>query len=690
MKIILGVIMVRLRLLGALFVSSVLGLVGCSEQQVSHSVTAPDGGLSFNLTTDDLGRIYFSIDDAGVPVIEDSRLGFAFANASSFTEGLSAKPGAQASVDTSWELPWGERRVVRDHHNEQSFTLTDGNRTITLRVRVFEEGAGFRFEFPEAFHAGELLITDELTEFNIANPSDKTFWNPAYNKDRYEYEYFKTDVSDVKTAHTPLTILDNTNRYVTIHEASLVDYSSMVLRGTNSSVLKGELVAGYDGVRVRQTGAFVTPWRTIQVTDSAPELLASNMILNLNEPNKLGNVSWIKPGVYMGIWWGMHLGENSWATGEKLGATTSEAKRYIDFISENGLDGFLVEGWNIGWDGNWIANADLFSFTESQPFFDLEEVAAYAQEKNVDLILHNETSGGVKNYEDQMEEAYALYQELGVNHLKTGYVGFSNGYPRHDIHNEDHRDFLVYEWNHGQFMVNHYQKSIDLAAKYKIGINMHEPIKPTGLRRTYPNFMTREGVRGQEYNAWSEGNQPAHTTILPFTRMMGGPLDFTPGVFDVTFKGIDASERIRTTITKQLALMVVLYSPLQMAADLPRNYAAKPDLFQFIRDVPADWEESLPLEGEIGEYVVYARQERGSDNWFIGGITNENARDVSLDFAFLDQGTYTATIYRDGESADWATNPYDAVVEQISVTSASSLDLTMAKGGGFAISVIKQ
>ncbi|MGA1757540.1 MAG: glycoside hydrolase family 97 protein [Pseudomonadales bacterium] len=668
----------------------IFAVTGCSQEPTSYSVTAPDGGLSFKLTTDELGRVYFAVDDGDTAVISSSRMGFAFANAPSFTEGLSIAAGGTATIDTTWELPWGERRFVRDHHNEQSFVLSDGDRTITLRVRMFDDGAGFRFEFPADFHAGELLITDELTQFNIANPSDKTFWNPAYNKDRYEYEYVKTNVTDVKAAHTPLTILDSTDRYVTLHEASLIDYSSMVLRGTDSSVLNGELVAGFDGVRVRQTGAFVTPWRTIQVTDSAPELLASNMILNLNEPNKLGDVSWVKPGVYMGIWWGMHLGENSWATGEKLGATTSEAKRYIDFISENGLDGFLVEGWNIGWDGNWIANADLFSFTEAQPFFDLEEVAAYAQEKNVDLVLHNETSGGIKNYEDQMEEAYALYQSLGVSHLKTGYVGFSNGYPRHDIHNEDHGDYLVFEWNHGQFMVNHYQKSIDLAAKYKIGINMHEPIKPTGLRRTYPNFMTREGVRGQEYNAWSEGNQPAHTTILPFTRMMGGPLDFTPGVFDVTFKGPDASERIRTTITKQLALMVVLYSPLQMAADLPRNYAAKPELFQFIKDVPADWEESLPLEGEIGEYVVYARQARDSENWFIGGITNEDARSVSLDFSFLGEGDFTATVYRDGEQADWETNPYDAVIESMSVNASSTLDVAMAKGGGFAISVIKQ
>jgi len=681
--------MIRAFVLGVVCVAL---LSSCAKDPEVYTVAAPNGELAFHISSDDLGRVHYSISDQGTPVINDSRLGFAFANAVNFADALSVLPGESDSADLLWEQPWGERRVVRDHHNEQSFTLSDGKRKLTLRVRVFDEGVGFRFEFPDNFKDGELLITDELTEFDIANPSDRTFWNPAYNKDRYEYEYFKTDVASVKSAHTPLTVLDSTDRYVTIHEASLIDYSSMVLRGTQSSVLKGELVTGYDGVRVRRSGAFTTPWRTIQVTDSATELLSSNLILNLNEPNKLGDVSWVKPGIYMGIWWGMHVGENSWATGDILGATTAEAKRYIDFISEHGLDGFLVEGWNIGWDGDWIANADLFSFTEAQPFFDLEAVAAYAQEKNVDLVLHNETSGGIKNYEDQMEDAYALYQELGVNHLKTGYVGFSNRYPRHDVHGSDNDNdqFLVYEWNHGQFMVNHYQRSIELAAKYKIGINMHEPIKPTGLRRTYPNFMTREGVRGQEYNAWSEGNQPAHTTILPFTRMMGGPLDFTPGVFDVTFKGIDASERIRTTIAKQLALMVVLYSPLQMAADLPRNYAAKLDLFQFIKDVPADWEESLPLEGEIAEYVVYARQERGSNNWFVGGITNEDARSVTLDFSFLGEGTYTATVYRDGPEADWETNPYDAVIETMTVTADSTLDVMMADGGGFAISLITQ
>jgi len=671
------------------FLFMLSALVACSDSKESSpaplTLSSPNGALTFELSSDEYGRVHYRVSREGQPVIADSRLGFAFANADQFTEGLTISGGTEAEIDLEWEQPWGERRVVRDHYRERLFSLSDGNRTIDLRVRLFDDGLGFRYEFPETFHTWELLITDEVTQFNLADPVATTFWNPAYNKDRYEYEYNKTPATDVLAAHTPVTAIDASGHHITIHEAALIDYSSTVLRGNGQGGLNTELVAGFDGIRVRRTGAFATPWRTLQITDSATDLLASNLILNLNEPNQLGDVSWVQPGIYMGIWWGMHIGENSWATGETLGATTEEAKRYIDFIAEHGLDGFLVEGWNIGWDGDWIANADLFSFTEAQPFFDVEAVAAYAEEKGVDLVLHNETSGGVQNYEAQMEDAYAMYQRLGVNHLKTGYVGFTNGYRRDDVYDER----PVYEWNHGQWMVNHYQKSIELAAKYQIGINMHEPIKPTGLRRTFPNFMTREGVRGQEYNAWSEGNKPAHTTILPFTRMMAGPLDFTPGVFDVTFKGADSSERIRTTIAKQLALMVVLYSPLQMAADLPRNYAAKPDLFQFIKDVPADWEESIALSGEVGEFVVFARQERDSENWFIGGITNETARTSVIDLDFLDDGDYSATVYKDGSEANWQTNPYDAVIESMTVTKDSSLTIDMAESGGFAISLIK-
>lgn len=661
-------------------------LIGCSESPSQHQLSSPDGQLVFKLSSDHIGRIHYSATRGDHPVIASSQLGYRFANAPEFTNGLAIEAAPSTSTDSQWEQPWGERRIVVDRHNEQLFSLTDGNREVGLRVRVFDDGIGFRYEFSSQFHPNdELLITDELTEFHIADATATSFWNPAYNKDRYEYEYEKTAVSEVTAAHTPLTAVDANGHHITIHEAALIDYSSTVLRGTASGVLNTELVAGFDGIRTRKTGAFTTPWRTIQITESATQLVDSALILNLNEPNKLGDVSWVKPGIYMGIWWGMHIGENSWATGDILGATTEEAIRYIDFIAESGLDGFLVEGWNIGWDGDWIANADLFSFTEAQPFFDLEAVAAHAEEKGVDLVLHNETSGGIKNYEAQMEAAYALYQRLGVNHLKTGYVGFTNGYRRDDVHEER----PVYEWNHGQWMVNHYQKSIEMAAKYQIGINMHEPIKPTGLRRTYPNFMTREGVRGQEYNAWSEGNQPAHTTILPFTRMVAGPLDFTPGVFDLTFKGEDSSERIRTTIAKQLALMVVLYSPLQMAADLPRNYAAKPDLFQFIKDVPADWETSTTLSGEVGEYITIARQERGSDDWFVGGITNELARSTVIALDFLEPGDYRATIYRDGPEADWQSNPYDAEIDVRTVTARTELSINMAAGGGFAISLHK-
>jgi len=667
----------------------VVFLGACSDHDDRLIFSSPDKKISFSLKADELGHINYSAFSSGVAVIEDSRLGFSFANVPDFSDGISIRVRDASSYDETWEQSWGERKFIRNNYNEELFELSDGKRTLGLRVRIFNDGIGFRYEFDENFSVGELLITDEITQFNIADKNAQSFWIEAYQKDRYETQYNETAVADITVAHTPATFKNVKGQYLTIHEAALVDYSSMVLRGSDGAGLNAELVAAYDGIRVRRTGPFTTPWRTLQIADSATELLSSNLILNLNEPSKIGDVSWIKPGIYMGIWWGMHLGENSWSTGPKLGATTAEAKRYIDFISENGLDGFLVEGWNYGWDGNWIDNANAFDFTRSNEFFDVEAVASYAKEKNVNLILHNETSGGIQNYESQMEAAYDFYQKLGVHYLKTGYVGFLNGYARDLSEGKETGWRAAYEWNHGQFMVKHYQKSIVEAAKRKIAINMHEPIKPTGLRRTYPNFMTREGVRGQEYNAWSEGNQPSHTVILPFTRMMAGPLDFTAGVFDVLFKGEDSGERIRTTIAKQLALMVVLYSPLQMAADLPRNYAAKPEFFQFIKDVPADWEESLPLGADIGEYAVYARQQRDSESWFIGGITNESARSFELSFGFLGEGDYTAQVYRDGDDADWKAKPYSTVIESLQVNRDSDLSVYMAPGGGFAISVIK-
>ena len=683
---------------------SVLLLCGCQDSgdaRQSIHIKSPDGSIVATVSTDDFGRLFYAVQRNGNPVIFESNLGFNFSNADSFSVGLNVAEKSRNSVDYTWEQPWGERRFVRDHHNELLLEVSDKYRQLKLRFRAFDDGVAFRYEFDDLFHEGELLISNELTQFKVADIQSSAFWIPSFGLHRYEYQYRVSSLRDMDVAQTPVTFASEDGSYVTIHEAALVDYSSMVLRPAPNNVLNAELVPGYDGIKVRRTGGFVTPWRTIQIARDAPTLLTSDMILNLNEPNKLGDVSWIKPGVYMGIWWALHIKDidnldesyRTWGTGPKLGATTAEAMRYIDFISEHGLDGFLAEGWNTGWDGDWIQNGKLFSFTKSQPFYDLEKVAAYAQDKNVALIMHNENSGEVDHYARQMDEAYELYENLGVHYIKTGYVAHANGYPRFlpeaNQHNAEDQQ-IVYEWNYGQWMVNQMQESIDKAAKHRLAINMHEPIKATGLRRTFPNFMTREGVRGQEYNAWAKSNHPDHTTILPFTRMMAGPLDFTPGIFNVWPHGEDHENRVKTTVAKQLALMVVLYSPLQMAADLPKNYAARPDLFQFIKDVPADWEESIVLGAEIGEYVVYARQERGTKDWFVGGITDEEPRRFLVDFSFLSDGEYVAAIYKDGEDADWDKSPFSTETEKMTLTAKSKLDVDMAPGGGFAISLIRQ
>ena len=676
--------MLRISVLSILFCCAV---IGCTKtQEVGLSVSSPNGKIVFDLSTDNLGRLNYSLTKSGSTILDKSRLGFIFGNAEPFDVGLSVRKMRVGSVDQIWEQPWGERRFIRDHNNEMLVQVTDGSRQMNLRIKVFDDGVGFRYEFPENFHNGNLLVTDELTQFNLADTESRLYWTEAYNEERYEYTHSVGSIADINVAHTPLTAKISDGRYITVHEAALVAYSSFVLRRSEKDRLNVELVPAYDGIKVRKNGAFETPWRTIQVGDSATELLASNLILNLNEPNRLDDVSWIKPGIYMGIWWSLHTGEQTWSEGPKLGATTKEAKRYIDFISEHGLDGFLVEGWNTGWVKGWWKNKENdFNFTEANPRFDLEEIARFAQQKNVSLILHNETAGDMEHYEEQMSAAYELYERLGVRYLKTGYVDFANGYTRPLSKKGGEELKFAYEWNHGQYAVEHMQRSVEKAAEHRISLNMHEAIKDTGLRRTFPNFLTRESAMGQEY----KGFPPSHTTILPFTRMMAGPFDYTPGIFNLWYKGNDNPERIKSTITKQLGLMVVLYSPLQMAADLPRFYEEKPKLFQFIKDVPADWEESLPLSAEIGEFSVYARQERGTDNWFIGGITNEDARMVDLDFSFLSDGNYRAIIYRDGDDADWDSNPYSTQIDSLQLTPESKISIKMASGGGFAISLFK-
>jgi alpha-glucosidase len=433
-----------------------------------------------------------------------------------------------------------------------------------------------------------------------------------------------------------------------------------------------------DGVAAKKTGPFTTPWRTILITDSLAALADSRLELNLNEPNQLGDVSWFRPGKYVGIWWEMHLNKSTWGGGPTHGANTANVKRYIDFAAQYGFDGVLAEGWNEGWDGDWIANGDKFSFTATHEDFDIDELADYARDQGVYIIGHHETGGAVPNYESQIEDAYRFYRDKGVPVVKSGYVR-----PSGTLLDENGEQ----QWFAGQYMVRHQLHAVQLAAKYRIAINAHEPVKDTGLRRTYPNMISREGARGQEFNAWGRPtNPPEHRSILPFTRLLAGPMDFTPGIFDIRHSQDQLDHRVQSTVAAQLAEYVLFYSPVQMAADLPENYEARLDVFQFIRDVPADWEQSKTLQGEIGNFAVVARQARMNADWFLGAVTDENARTLQQALSFLeDDMRYEAQIYRDGPGADYRSNPDPVALESRTVTSADALDLQLAPGGGIAI-----
>ncbi len=645
-------------------------------------VSSPDTRVAVIVDSDERGIPYYSVRYRGDVIIDESRLGLRFAEHHGFDSGLRILRSERISSNSVWRQPWGERRRVRDHYNEL-FVIFEGDaptRRVGLRVRVYDDGVGFRYEVPEQRGYNGVEIVDELTEFRL--PADSTaWWIPGRGWNRYEFLYRRTRLAEIALAHTPMTVKLASGVHLSIHEAALVDYAGYVLDQRREGVLKTNLTPWSDGIRVRIRTPFVTPWRTIQVAPEAAGLLNSSLILNLNEPNKLGDVSWVQPGKYVGIWWGMHLGTKTWGSGPDHGATTAEARRYIDFAARHGFDGVLVEGWNTGWDGDWFNNGAIFSFTQPYPDFDLEAVARYAREKGVRLVGHHETSGHVSNYERQMEDAFDLYESLGIRQVKTGYVADGGGLTRVDDGIEKH------EWHDGQFAVAHFIRVLEAAAGRKIGINTHEPVKDTGLRRTYPNWISREGARGQEYNAaWAAPNPPSHNVTLPFTRMLSGPMDFTPGIFDLRHQGPDSGFRVESTLAHQLALYVVLYSPIQMAADLPENYEARPDAFQFIKDVPTDWEESIALDGEVGEFVVFAREQRGGGDWYVGAIGGEKAQDISVPLSFLEPDkSYVATVYRDGDEADWESNPYDYVIERRSLTAGDTLELTLAAGGGAAI-----
>ncbi|MFL6618572.1 MAG: glycoside hydrolase family 97 protein [Povalibacter sp.] len=646
------------------------------------AIESPSGLLRVELSVDGDGRPGYTVERNGKAVIEASRLGFLLADVPKLERNFAIESQATRSNDDTWELPWGERRYVRNHYNELRVRLKEkvqAQRALDVVFRVYDDGLGFRYEFPDQASLKHVNIVEELTEFAVATPAT-AWWIPAGEWNRYEYLYRTTPLSEVSQAHTPITVRTEDGLHIAFHEAALIDYSSMWLRRVDGQRLKATLSPSSSGPRVVRDAPFTTPWRTMEIVDTAAGLVnSSDLILNLNEPNKLGDVSWVKPMKYVGIWWGMHLGTQTWSSGPTHGATTANTMRMIDFAAKNGFGGVLVEGWNQGWDADWFGNGESFSFTQPYPDFDIEKIAAYGKKKGVVLIGHHETSGNIAHYEEQLNAALDLYQRLGIPAVKTGYVADAGG-----IRARADDGSIHYEWHDGQVMSRHHLKVVTEAAKRHIAVNAHEPIKDTGLRRTYPNWIAREGARGMEYNAWGDPpNPPEHESILVYTRLLGGPMDFTPGVLSLKGKN---GQAIQSTIAKQLALYVVLYSPIQMAADLPENYERNPKPFQFIKDVPADWSDSRALNGEVGDFITIARKDRHSDDWYLGSVTDELARKISVKLDFLDAARrYRAQIYRDGDGADWKNNPHAIAIESRDVTREDTLSLALAPGGGQAI-----
>ena len=651
-----------------------------AEPVAVAAVESPGKVLRVQLLLDG-GQPSYRVDRLGEPVIAPSRLGFQLRDGR-LDRDLVVLSQASRSFDETWEQPWGERRFIRNHYNELSVSLGErggSKRRFEMVFRVYDDGLGFRYRFPQQPGLHEAIIDDELTEFDIA-PASTAWWIPAGEPIHYEYLYRRTPLDQVPLAHTPITLRSHDGLHVSIHEAALVDYAGMWLRRTEGQRLRAQLSPSAEGWKVRRSLPFDTPWRTLQISDSAGGLVESSLILNLNEPNKLGDVGWVHPAKYLGVWWSMHLNQETWATGPKHAATTANTKRYIDFATAHGFRGVLVEGWNPGWDGDWVGNGGGFDFTRATPDFNIEALSAYGARKGVHLIGHHETGCAIDHYEDQLGAALDLYARLGVDAVKTGYVCDDGQVERRNPAGGP----PWREWHDGQFMARHHLKVVEEAAARHIAVNAHEPIKDTGLRRTYPNWMSREGARGMEYNAWGQPpNPPEHEVNLVFTRLLAGPMDYTPGI--VSLRGRNG-QAIPSTLARQLALYVVLYSPLQMAADLPEHYEQHRDAFQFIEDVAVDWDQTRVLNGEVGDYVTLVRKDRHSRDWFLGSITDEYGRVLPVSLSFLEPGVrYRAQIYRDGDGADFRTNPFAFVRETREVSSGDTLELKLAPGGGQAV-----
>jgi hypothetical protein len=675
----------------------ILLFASCGQKK-PITVSSPSGNIRVDFLLVGNGKPAYRVAFQGKEVIGESTLGFDFRSTAPIADRITVDSSRTTEFAEEWELPWGEQRWVRNHYHELKVYLRETkspSRRFAVVFRVFDDGIGFRYEFPRQEGMADVVITDENTQFRLTG-NHTCWWQPG-DWDIYEHLYRTTRVSRIdavnsksknelaqtyipeNAVNTPVTMRTDDGIYLSFHEAAVENYAGITLKvDTANLCLQSELVGNDFGFKVKTQTPFNSPWRTIQIARQPGDLIESKLILNLNEPNRIGDVSWFKPTKYMGIWWEMHIGKSSWdmASG-KHGATTANAKRYIDFASANGIGAILVEGWNTGWE-HWIGFDDregVFDFVTPYKDYNLKEVVAYGRKKGVDLIMHHETSSAVTTYDQQLDTAFALVHRLGLHTVKTGYVG---------------KIIPKGEYHHGQWMVNHYRRVLETAAKYKIAVNVHEPFMATGERRTYPNFISQEGFRGQEFNAWSTdgGNPPEHLTILPFTCLLAGPMDYTPGIFNIKIKPYKPSNQVNTTLAHQLALYVIIYSPIQMAADLPEYYANHP-AFQFIRDVGVNWEQTRVLNGEIGEYLTIAREERNTGCWFVGSVTDENPRTLSIKLDFLDPArAYTATLYLDGRGAHWDKNPTDYQIRKLEVTSSSVLELNLASGGGAAISIM--
>ncbi len=661
-------------LLAALLFSAALILGSC--QKSDTTVCSPDGNITFSVSLKD-GNPVYSVSKDGSAVLTESALGFTLKGEEQPMAFCEAKLLGTDSCDQTWEQVWGEERYVRNNYNEMTVRLSETGecaRYVDLIVRVFDDGFGFRYSFPEQENLGEFAIAEENTEFRFTQ--DHEAWWLQRSIPYYEGYGIKTHISQVDTAQTPFTIETGEGKYFAIHEANLTDYAKMSLTPSGENGLRAVLTPWADGTKVYASTPCVTPWRTIILADDINELASSRIMLNLNEPCALEDVSWVRPGKYLGIWWTLHKDHYTWYYGPRHGATTEHTMRYIDFAAENGMSAVLVEGWNKGWDGNWMKNSTGFSFTEAYPDYDFDKIMKYAESKGVQMVIHNEYAANTEHYFSQIHDAYKLYSDYGMHYIKTGNVNLlMDGIEEHD----------------GQYAVNRRRFIVETAAQYQICVDEHEPAMPTGIHRTYPNLMTYEGIRGQEHDAWEQegGNKPEHQTVCPFIRGLAGPMDYTFGTFDFSNPNYPFC-RVMTTLAKQLAQYVVIYSPLQMASDDPYAYEGK-KAFDFIKDVPCDWHESRVLDAVIGDYVITARRDRNSEDWYLGAITDENARTLTTELSFLEPGVeYTAQIYADGPDASYETNPESVSYSEKTVSSADTLEMTLATSGGCAVRFVKR